>query len=360
MRAIIIAGGLGTRLRPLTYNTPKIVVPLVNQPFIFYMVDLLLRHGVCEIVLNLHYLSDKVHEVIGELEKKGAKIFISLEKDPLGTAGAVKNAEEYFTDEPMVVLNGDILTDLDISAMVKMHREKQARVTVSLAKVEDPRAYGLIVLDQAGRISRFIEKPASHQIIANTINAGTYIIDPKIFVNIPKSKFFMFERDVFPQLLAAGEPLYGYTSDAYWLDCGTPQKYFIAHRDILHQDVEAKIFGHKTERGVYLGEGVLLDKSDKVLGPSVLGNHVKVGAGTYVQELVCLGDNVEVGENCNLERAVVWKGTKIGNDVRIRGALIGNECIIEDHVSIGPGMILADGTIVKKGSILGYYVGWQD
>jgi mannose-1-phosphate guanylyltransferase len=303
MRAIIIAGGLGTRLRPLTYNTPKIVVPLVNQPFIFYMVDLLLRHGIHEIVLNLHYLSDKVHEVIDALEKRGAKIFISLEKDPLGTAGAVKNAQEYFTDEPLVVLNGDILTDLDISAMIKMHREKRAAVTIALTRVEDPRAFGLVVLDEEGRILKFIEKPASHQIVANTINAGTYILDPKIFADVPQNKFFMFERDVFPALLEKGEAIFGFASDAYWLDCGTPQKYFIAHRDILHGDIKVNLFGRKTERGVYLGEGVLLDKSDKVLGPSVLGNHVKIGSGTYIQELVSLGDNVEIGANCNLERA---------------------------------------------------------
>jgi mannose-1-phosphate guanylyltransferase/phosphomannomutase len=170
----------------------------------------------------------------------------------------------------------------------------------------------------------------------------------------------MFERDVFPSLLAAGTPMYGFISNAYWLDCGTPQKYFIAHRDILHKDVEVKMFGQKTEREVYVGEGIIIAAAAKVLGPSILGNHVKIGAGAYIQELVCLGDCVEVGENCNLERSVIWRDTKIGNEVRIKGAIIGSECIIEDHACIGPGMILADGTLVKKGSVLGYYVGWQD
>jgi NDP-sugar pyrophosphorylase family protein len=360
MKALIIAGGLGTRLRPLTYNLPKVVVPLVNKPFIAYQVELLLRHGISEIILNLHYLSEKVHEVIAELEKKGAKIKVSIETDPLGTAGAVKNAEEFFDNDPMLVFNGDVLTDLDLKALLKFHKEKRAVATIALTRVEDPRAFGLVLCDENHRIQKFIEKPSSSQIVCNTINAGTYVLDPKLFTKVPKGRYWMFERDVFPSLLAEGQPMFGMVSSAYWLDCGTPQKYFNAHRDILHGDVKVAIPGRKTDKNVYVGDGVLISAGARVLGPSVLGNHVKIGAGTYVQEQVTLGEGVEVGQNCNVERSVVWRGAKIGNDVRVKGAIIGSDCVIEDQASIGPGMILADGTIVKKGSVLGYYVGWQD
>ena len=352
MKAVIIAGGLGTRLRPLTYSTPKVVVPLVNKPFLFYQVELLLAHGITDIILNLHYLSEKVHDVIAELEALGAKISVSLEEDPLGTAGAVKNAEQFFDNEPLLVFNGDVLTDLDLTEMIKFHKNKKSKITIALTPVEDPRAYGLVVLDEGGKIKQFIEKPETNQIIANTINVGTYIIDPKMFADVPKSKFSMFERELFPQSLKKNVPMYGFVAEAYWLDCGTPEKYFVAHKAVLHKDVKAKING-KEKDGVFFGKNTSVDKTARVIGPSVLGDKVKIGADTYIQDIVVLGEGVEVGKNCNLEHVVVWKGTKIGNEAKIKGAIIGANCIIEDNANIGPGVILADGSVVRKGSVLG-------
>lgn len=352
MKAVIIAGGLGTRLRPLTYSTPKAVVPLVNKPFLLYQVELLLEHGITDIILNLHYLSDKVHDVIAELEALGAKISVSLEEDPLGTAGAVKNAEQFFDDEPMFVFNGDVLTDLDLTAMLKFHKKKKSKITIALTPVEDPRAYGLVVLDENGKIQQFTEKPETNQIVANTINAGTYIIDPKMFADVPKGKFSMFERALFPQSLKKGVPMYGFVSDAYWLDCGTPEKYFVAHKAVLHRDLKAKIAGQEKD-GVFYGKDVSVDKTARIIGPSAIGDKVKVGAETYIQDIVVLGEGVEVGKNCNLEHVVVWKGTKIGSDAKLKGAIVGANCIVEDNASIGPGVILGDGSVVRKGSVLG-------
>ncbi|MBU0687024.1 MAG: NDP-sugar synthase [Candidatus Margulisbacteria bacterium] len=353
MKAVIIAGGLGTRLRPLTYNTPKVIVPLVNKPFIFYQVELLLRHGIKDIILNLHYLPEKVQEVIAELEALGAKISVSLELDPLGTAGAVKNAEQFFDDEPLMVFNGDVLTDLDLSALIEFHQTKKAEVTIALTRAEDPKAFGLVVTNSNQKITQFIEKPSASQIVTDTINAGTYIINPKLFSKVPKGKFWMFERSFFPQVLEEGLPMYGYVSDAFWLDCGTPEKYFEAHRAILRRDIKVDIFGEKYEDEVYKGKGVSIAKSVKILGPSVLGNQVKIGEDAYIQDLVVLGEGVEVGAKSNIEHAVIWRGTRIGKEVWIKGAIIGNGCIIEDNAAVGPGVILADGSIVKRGSILG-------
>lgn len=331
MKAVILAGGFGTRLRPLTNNTPKPVVYVANRPFLVHQIELLVKHGIDEIILVLHFLPDEVRKVIGDGKEWGIKIHYLVEETPLGTAGAVKYAEKFFDKEPFVVFNGDVLTDLNISKLINYHREKKAAVTLTLTEVEDPTSFGLIITDKKGRVERFIEKPNWDAVVAKTINAGTYIIDPKVFKDVPAGKEYSFERQLYPSLLEAGVPIYGYVSDAYWLDIGNAEKYKEAHEAILRGDVLVKTKGER-------------------VGSSLIGEKVKIAKETELKDYVVLGDNVFVGEYSVLDRCIVWKNTKIGSHVHLEDCIIGNNCMIDDGVVIDRGLVLADGSVIKKGT----------
>jgi mannose-1-phosphate guanylyltransferase/phosphomannomutase len=359
MKAIIIAGGLGTRLRPLTYNTPKPIVPVANVAFVIHQINLLRQHGIDEVILNLHYLSDNIKGILDDGKNLGVKIRYSIEEHPLGTAGAVKNAEEFFGDGPMVVFNGDVLTDINIAQIVDFHKKKKARVTLTLTKVEDPTSYGLILTDKEGRVSQFVEKPSWEQVAnfsadgpANTINAGIYVIDPKIFKEVPPGVVYSFERQLFPELLEQGAPIYGYITDRYWIDIGKPAQYQQAHEAILRNEVAVRVLGAKSDRGVRIGENAKIDKTVKLLGPAIIGQGVVIGAETRIKDYTVLGENVAIGQECSLAQTIVWEGTRIGNHVSLNGCIIGFNCVIEDHVTIGSGVVLADNSFVRKGSLL--------
>ncbi|MFC1637704.1 sugar phosphate nucleotidyltransferase [Candidatus Margulisiibacteriota bacterium] len=352
MKAVIIAGGLGTRLRPLTQNTPKPIVPVVNRPFVVHQIEHLVKHGVAEVILNLHYLSHEIKKILGDGRHWGIKIHYSIEKHPLGTAGAVKNAEEFFDDQPMVIFNGDILTDINITKVVDFHREKNASVTLTLTEVEDPTAFGLVPTDQQGRVKEFIEKPSWERVTVKTVNAGIYVINPEIFNDVPKEKPYMFERDLYPSLLGAGVPIFGYLSHAYWIDIGNPDKYKEAHHAILSGEVAVKIFGTRLRGGRWLGKDTHPDPSVKFVGPSILGEKVKIGKEAQVKDYVVVGDHVSIGEHSTLDRAIVWRGTRIGKHVSLTDCILGYNCVIEDDVVIDRGVVLADGSVVKAGTRL--------
>lgn len=352
MKAIIIAGGLGTRLRPLTYNTPKPIVPVANRAFIIHQIEHLVRHGVDEIILNLHYLPDEIKKLLHDGKRWGIKINYSIEREPLGTAGAVKNAEQFFDDGPMVIFNGDVLTDLNISKLVNYHCEKKADVTFALTEVEDPTPFGLIFTNDDGRVTKFLEKPSWDLITVKTINAGTYVVDPKIFKEVPKGQSYSFERQLYPALLEKGVPMFGYLSDAYWIDIGNPNKYKEAHQAILRGEVAVKIHGTRINGKVWLGRDTHPDASIIFVGPSIIGERVTIGQRTEIKDYVVVGDEVSIGERCSLDRAIVWQGTKIGNHVKLTDCILGYNCVIEDDVIIEHGVILADRSVVKKGTRL--------
>lgn len=356
MKAVIIAGGLGTRLRPLTYNTPKPIVPVANLPFVVHQIELLRQHGVDEIILNLHYLSDNIKKILDDGKEWGVKIRYSIEATPLGTAGAVKNAEEYFGNEPIVVFNGDVLTDINISQIVDYHKKKKASITLTLTRVEDPTSYGLIKTSPEGRVERFIEKPSWEQLAnigaIDTINAGIYIIDPAIFKHVPKGVEYSFERQLFPDLLESGVPIFGYTTDRYWIDIGQPDQYRQAHEAILRNEVTVKIFGTRTDGKIWIGEGAQLDKTVKLVGPAIIGKRTKIGSEAKILDYSVIGDDVTIGNESHIEQSIIWSGTRIGQHVNLKGCVIGFNCLIEDHVRLGEGVILADGSVVKKGSVI--------
>lgn len=353
MRAIIIAGGLGTRLRPLTYNVPKPIVPLANKPFVFHQIELLKKFGIKEIILNLHYLSDSIKNIFDDGKKLGVKVYYSIEEHPLGTAGAVKNAEEFFEEGPMLVFNGDILTDMNLEKAISFHNKKKAKVTLTLTEVEDPTPYGLVITDSDGRVLEFREKPAWEQVTAHTINAGIYIVDPSIFKLVPKGKEFSFERQLYPMLLEQGEPIYGYVTDAYWMDIGNPEKYLQAHHDILSGDVMASIPGNKISANIWVEDKAKISSSAKVKGPSLIGESSQIADDVLLDEYVVLGSSVTVGKFSRLKNCVVQSNTVIGEGVKMEGCIIGNKCSIEDFCLVGKGVTLADGSILKKGTRIG-------
>ncbi|MDI6731858.1 MAG: NDP-sugar synthase [Candidatus Margulisbacteria bacterium] len=352
MKAVIIAGGLGTRLRPLTCNTPKPIVPLVNIPFVVHQIEQLVQHGADEVILNLHYLSDDIRKVLDDGKQWGIKIHYSIEETPLGTAGAVKNAEPYFDDGPMIILNGDVLTDTNISKVLKFHREKKARVTLTLVEVDDPTPFGLVVTGQDGRVIEFIEKPSWERVVTHNINAGIYVVDPAIFKKVPKGVPYSFERELYPSLLAAGEAIFGYLSTSYWIDIGNPEKYKEAHEAILRGEVAVRIDGTRINNKTWIGKNTYPDASVKFSGASVIGEKVKIGKGTDIKDYVVVGNNVQIGEHAVLSRTIVWEDTKIGNYVCLSDCIIGKHCVIEDEASISGGLVLADRSEVKKGTRL--------
>lgn len=356
MKAVIIAGGMGTRLRPLTYNVPKPIVPVANIPFVIHQINLLRQHGIKEIILNLHYLMDNIKKALGDGRKLGVKIHYSLEDHPLGTAGAVKNAEEYFDNEPLMIFNGDTLTDINLTQIIEFHRKNKARATLTLTRVEDPTAYGLILTNKQGAVTHFIEKPSWERLAsfegANTINAGIYVLDPKVFRAVPEGVEYSFERQLFPSLLEKGELLCGYISDRYWIDIGKPSQYRQAHEAILRGEVAVKIFGTRTDGRSWIGEHSKIDRTAKIIGPAIIGKGVTIGAETKIKDYTVLGDKVYVGSEADIERAIVWEGTRIGSHVVLSGCIIGFNCVIEDYAMIGDGVVLADNSIVRKGSVI--------
>lgn len=355
MKAVIIAGGWGTRLRPLTYGCPKPIVPVVNRPLVIHQIELLKKYGIKEIILNLHYFSDQIRELFGDGGKFGVKLYYSIEEAPLGTAGAVKNAEQFFgaPDELMVVFNGDVLTDLNISELIDQHKKNKADVTLTLTEVEDPTRYGLVITDEHGRVEKFLEKPSWEQVVTKVINAGIYVLTPKVFAEVPKGKVYSFERELFPGLLKAGKQIFGFASKYYWLDIGTPKKYLEAHRAILSNEVKVNLNEKEQGKQKWVGEDVRIAEKTIVKAPSIIGDHSRIEREAKIKEFSVLGERVVVGEETEIARAVIWNETTIGRGVKISDAVLGARCVIEDYAVIAGGVVIADGTIIRKGTLMG-------
>lgn len=353
MRAIIIAGGSGTRLRPLTYNTPKPMVPLFNKPFLRYQLELLKRHGVTEVVINLHYLSEVIQDAFGDGSELGMKIQYSFEEKPMGTAGAVKLAEPFFGDEPLLVFNGDILTDLDLGALLAFHREKSAKATITMIRVGDPTAYGLIFTEEDGRVRRFLEKPSWDEATVDTVNAGIYVLEPEVFRYVPQNEAYSFERGLFPLLLQLDQPVYGMVTNAYWLDIGSPQKYLQAHKDILMGRVQVELDAERREGGIYVGANVEIDPTARLRGPLFLGHGTRVRKHALIDEFAIVGSGVTVDDRASLAHVLVGDGTTVGEEARLKDCLVGARCAIGPSAVIDREAVLADDSVIGKGTRLG-------
>jgi mannose-1-phosphate guanylyltransferase len=351
----MLVGGFGTRLRPLTLTTPKPMLPLVNIPFLEIELLHLKQYGVDEVVLSTGYLPAIFDEYFGDGSRLGLKLTHVTEDEPLGTCGAIKNVAGHLGSDPVIVCNGDILTDLDIGALVDYHNKKGAVVTITLTPVEDPTAYGLVPLDEEGRIKEFLEKPSWDQVVTNMINAGTYVLDPKVLEQVPPGENYSFERQLFPDLLEQGERMFGFPSDCYWLDLGTPEKYLGAHHDILNREIVVVTPGTEMGNGVLVGEGALIDEGAHLHGPALIGTGVKVARGARIGPLTCLGDGVNIEAEARVEGSVILDGVTVGErsvvegSILGKGAVLGADCHVADCSVMGDNIVSGDDNEFRRG-----------
>jgi NDP-sugar pyrophosphorylase family protein len=339
MRALILAGGKGTRLRPLTVYTPKPIVPFLNKPFLLYQIEILKRAGIEDITLSLSYLPDKIEHLLGSGSEYGVNLRYITEPSPMGTGGAYKFAAHQ--NETTIVLNGDILTDVSIADMMDFHRKKHATASILLAPAENPSAYGLVETGSDNEVLRFLEKPKGDvlaKLTTNTINAGIYILEPAVLEVIPEGKNYSFEYNVFPDLLEKRMPFFAYILDGnYWRDIGSPESYLQAHHDFLANAIK----GFEVDRSgdSEIATAAVVD-TNSVIGPDCV---IKPNARVLNS---VLGPGVHLEEHAVIENSVIWAHTRIAGSAEIRDAIIGRGCHIGRNVSIGPGSVLGDKTLL--------------
>ncbi|MBI2304640.1 MAG: NDP-sugar synthase [Chloroflexi bacterium] len=350
MKAVILVGGEGTRLRPMTIHTPKAMVPVVNRPFLEHMIEHLKAHQIRDIILALGYLPRPIQAHFNDGLAFGVKLTYIVEDTPLGTAGAVQNVASHLDGETFLVLNGDVFSDLDLTAMLAFHREKKAMVTIALTPVDDPTRYGVVETGSEGRVLRFVEKPPREEVTTNLINAGAYFLEPQILSHIPKGVFYMFEQGLFPLLLSLGAPVYGYPSQGYWIDIGTPEKYLALNRDILQGRTFCPALGRSPLNGLWLAEGCEISPLARVSGPVVLGEGCVLGAEAYVRGPAVLGPGCRLGQQVMVEEAVLWREVTVKDGAIIRGSIVGRGSIIEKGSLVEAGSVLGDGVTVERGS----------
>jgi mannose-1-phosphate guanylyltransferase len=346
MKAVILVGGEATRLHPLTRNIPKITVPVLNRPFLEHVVDYLKAYNIVDIVLAVGKSPQQIENCFGNGSSLEVKLTYSAEDFPLGTAGAVKNAEKFLNDS-FIVLNGDIFTDIDLSAMMRLHRKNKAIASLALTPVEDPTLYGLVETDNTGRVERFIEKPSRDKVPlvkpgANMINAGIYILEPDILNHITAGAFSMFERDVFPPLVEKGQAVYGYPFRDYWIDIGTPDKYLRLQHDLLRRYVGDKGIKFESESSVH--------PSARIEGPALIGTDCFIDRDSLIRGPAVLGARCHIAEGAVIERAVLWQDCKVGKGAELRNCLVASRCDIGEESEILDGCILGDDVRVGKGS----------
>jgi len=345
MKAVLLVGGEGTRLRPLTYKTPKAMVPILNRPFLEHFIAHLKRHNIKDIILTLGYLPDQVQAYFGDGRDFDVRLVYVVEGAPLGTAGAVKNVAQHL-DGPFFVFNGDVFTDLDLTGMLAFHREKRAVATIALTPVEDPSRYGVVETDDWGRVRAFIEKPPRHEATTNMINAGTYILEPEVLEYIPSGSHYMFELGLFPQLLARGRPVYAYPSDAYWIDIGTPENYFQVHLDLLRGKASPPLSVSADHRGCSIHPSARLE------GPVLMGEGCIIGPRVQLSGPAVLGPGCVIGEEVLIEQAILWHRVRVGAGARLSQCVVAADCSIGDRCYLSKGCILGEAVELKAGSRL--------
>lgn len=350
MKAVIMAGGFGTRLRPLTCNIPKPMVPMVNKPMMEHIVDLLKSHGITDLVATLFYQPEIISGYFGDGSAFGVKMQYRKAEADLGTAGSVGNARD-FLNQRVLIISGDVLTDFDLSKAIRFHEEKKSQATVLLTRVANPLQFGVILTQDDGRITRFLEKPSWGEVFSDTINTGIYILEPEVFDLIPRGEEFDFSRNLFPAMLDADMPLYGYISEGYWRDIGNLHEYQDAHFDVLRSVVKVRIEGKKTGR-VIIGEGSKVETDEKnITGTVILGRNSRIHADVIIANSV-IGDECEILPGAVVSNSVIWDGCQIGSRAELSYDVIGSKSIIGDRATIDENVFISDQCVVGKNSQL--------
>jgi len=354
MKAILLAGGKGTRLRPLTIHTPKPIVPIFDRPFLHYQLDLL-KHvaEIDEVILSLNYQPRRIEEIFGDGSDSGLPIRYVVEPSPLGTAGAVRYAGESL-HESVVVFNGDVLTEVDLASVIALHRQRKARATIVLTPVENPSAYGLVETDAQGNIQRFLEKPKPDEITCDTINAGIYVLEPDTFDRIPKDMPWSIERSFFPSLIERGETFVAYVYRGYWIDIGTPEKYMQVHRDIM--DGRCTAYRAPAPNGgppnAWINHSARVEPGVSLEGPCFIDEGTVVKTGARIGPYSVVGRQCHIEEHASIERSILWANSRISQDASVRRSILGRHCHIGRHATIEDGVVLGDKSVVTDHSRL--------
>jgi len=343
MKAVVLVGGEATRLRPLTCNTPKIMVPVLNRPFLEHFIGYLKAHNIVDMVLAIGKSAGQVRDYFGDGRRLGVRIAYSVEDSPLGTAGAVKNAQR-FLDDSFTVFNGDVFTDIDLTAMAQLHRKNNAIASLALTPVDDPTIYGVVETDGRGRVKRFLEKPSRDEATTNMINAGIYILETDIFDYIAPNAFSMFERDVFPLLLKKRQAIYGYPFHDYWIDIGSPDKYLKLQHDLLGRRAGDQSIEFEGESSA--------DSSAQIEGPVLIGRGCSIDKGSAIRGPVVLGAGCHVEEGAVVEGAVLWEDCRVGRGARLTNCLVASRCDIGEGSEIQDACVLGDDVRLGEGSRL--------
>lgn len=372
-----MAGGAGTRLRPLTTNVPKPLLPVAGEPIMGHILRLLARHGTTEAVVTVQYLAGAIRSYFGDGSEYGLRLSFATEAVPLGTAGSVKNAEKGLAGEPFLVVSGDALTDIDLTEMVAFHQSRGATVTVALARKPNVTEFGNVITGPDGRVERLIEKPTWGQVVSDAVNTGIYIIEPQVLDRIPAGAVVDWAKDVLPGLLADGEPVFGYLTDAYWEDIGTIDSYLAVQRDALSGAVGVQVAGFEMAPNIWLGEGAIVDPAAKLVSPAfiganasvegdcvigpgtVLGSNVLVSSGSRISGSV-LDAGVFVGMGCEVSGALIGRSTELRARVHVDpGAVIGDQCVLEEEVVVTAGVHVYPAKTVEAGAVVNDHVVWE-
>jgi len=350
MKAVILVGGKATRLEPLTINTPKSMVPVLNKPLLEHLLRHLESYQIKDIILAQGHLSQSIENYFGDGNKLGIRLTYSIEDIPLGSAGAAKYAEKYLNDT-FLVINGDIFSDLDFKEMINSHRQRKAKITIAVIPVEDPTSLGLVITDDNHRVNRFLEKPKLSEVGEYSrylINAGAWLVEPDVLSEIPSYTQFSFERDVFPKLVAEGKAVYAYTLSGYWLDMGTTETYLQLHHDLLRGESA----NYTPDGNLSAGENTEIHPSTEISGPLVIGRNCSIGQNVKLLGPTVIGDGCVIKEYSQIEGSVIWKNVHLESGVTLKNCILADNCRLGAD-SGGEGLVLADNVTVKSGSKLG-------
>lgn len=339
-KAIVMAGGLGSRLRPLTLTRPKPMLPVANRPVMAHILEWLRGHDFCEVLVTLHYRAEEIRRAFGDGRALGLKITYRVEEEPLGTAGSVKAAEDWIGGEPFLIASGDALTDMDLTALRRRHQESGAWLTLGLKHVKDPTQYGVVEVDDHGRVDRFQEKPGPGEAISDLANTGIYWVEPQLLARVPSRQAYDWSRDVFPAMLVDGLPLFGQGLDGYWCDIGSMNDYRRGQRDALEGVVRVSLPGTAAEPGVWHGPGARVVPGAVVEGPVLLGAGCRIERNARVLPGTILGDRTIVRAGACVDNAVLGAGCEVGSRAVVR------DCVLGEGVRIGAGCRVSDGAVI--------------
>ncbi|HEY9727559.1 MAG TPA: mannose-1-phosphate guanyltransferase [Chroococcales cyanobacterium] len=376
MRAVLMAGGSGTRLRPLTCDLPKPMVPILNRPIAEHIINLLKRHQITEVVATLHYLPDVMRDYFQDGSDFGVQMTYAVEEDqPLGTAGCVKNIAELL-DDTFLVISGDSITDFDLSAAIEFHKSRNSKATLVLTRVPNPIEFGVVITDEQMRIRRFLEKPSTSEIFSDTVNTGTYILEPSVLEYLPINEESDFSKDLFPLLLEKDEPMYGYIAEGYWCDVGHLDAYREAQYDALQHMVKLDDAYPQQKPGLWIGQNTYIDPTARIETPAVIGSNCRIGPRVTIEAGTVIGDNVTVGADADLKRPILWNGAIIGDEAHLRacvicrgtrvdrrahvleGAVVGPLSTVGEEALVSPGVRVWPSKKIESGATLNINLIW--